>query len=130
MLAEDYKPQRQYWYQEGVSAMIMKKANLNEAMEERGGKLLEYVKLPSESNFLVAQSTMPRHKAYENTKIGGIWFSTLAKFMLELEQKMSIDDILTNVNDHMMQQMQSCGEYFQQPDKHSRLNKIVYLRPG
>ena len=84
------------------------------------------LRVPEKSNFLVAYSTMPDHKAHEIQGQGGIWMNTLAEKLSTTEA--SILDVLTAVN------AQLCQEYhtdhmgcFQQPELVSRLNEEVHL---
>ena len=101
-------------------------------MTERGGKVLPQVNVPAEGNFLLAHSTMPNHKAFETEGSGGRWCSIVAEHMQQLEEAKSLDDILTDVNESMMEMLQKdggCLEHYQQPEKHSRLNKKVIFDP-
>ena len=86
--------------------------------------------IPNKGGFLVAYSTMPQHKAYEDKQKGGLWFSTFVK-LLQVKKylSLSIEDLLTEVNGEMEREMQRSGK-FQQPEKISRLSKIVYLDPN
>lgn len=100
-----------------------------EAVVDRGGKVMDMSVTPAEGNFLLARSTMPMHKAYEDKKDGGMWFSVLADYLSELEKKTSIDDILTKVNEKLLEMLQDRTEYTQQPEKLSRLNRLAMLEP-
>ncbi len=99
-----------------------------EEIGSRGGKEVLMIPVTEEGNCLVAFSTMPKFKAYEDANRGGVWFSTLNEELGSLDRKCSIDDILTEVNRKMAEKMDS--HQIQQPEKLSRLNKIVYLNPG
>ena len=84
------------------------------------------LKVPEKSNFLVAYSTIPDHRAHENKDQGGIWMHILAEKLRTTDA--SVLDVLTKVN------AQLCREYhtdqvgcFQQPELISRLNEEVHL---
>ena len=103
-----------------------------EEIGSRGGKEVIKIPVPEKGNCLVAFSTMPKFEAYEDADRGGVWFSTLTEELGSLKRKCSIDDILTEVNKKMVAKLaekMDCRQ-IQQPEKLSRLNKIVYLYPG
>lgn len=95
-------------------------------LPSRGGSLISTLEIPEEGNFLVAYSTMPNYKAYENGREGGVWFSTLAEQLRRGEYLYSFDDLLTEVN-RIMKEGSQDSRKFQQPEKLSRLNEIVSL---
>jgi len=97
----------------------------------RGGRLLDQMTVPAEGNFLMAYSTMPNHKAFEDKESGGRWFSILAEHMQQLDVEKSLEDILTEVNESMMDMLQDDKDvnHYQQPEKHSRLNKKIVFNP-
>lgn len=97
--------------------------------ESRGGIIRDMHVVPAEGNFLLARSTLPRHKAYEDNQKGGLWLSQLAELLSDLKMKMSIDDILTKVNENLMEKQQGLSEYIQQPVKQSLLIRTVFLEP-
>ncbi len=96
---------------------------------QKGGNEVATLQVPSQGNFLLAHSTMPNYKAYELKGKGGIWMTSLAG-KLRTSRK-SVEDILSEVNADMMQLFQSpdWSGRMQQPEKLSRLNKVVYLHP-
>lgn len=93
----------------------------------RGGKVLDTLKVPQKGNFLVAYSTLPEYKSYEEKK-GGIWITTLAE-KLRSKSK-SVCDILTEVNTELLKKYQDgvYRGYIQQPEFVSRLNEVVNFR--
>ena len=96
-------------------------------MVPRGGEEVIMSKVPQQSNFLVAYSTIPGYKSYEARGVGGIWLTKLAD---ELKKKdASVLDILTKVNKKMKKKYQrpGWGTFMQQPELVSRLNEGVYL---
>lgn len=99
------------------------------ASETRGGSLLESVKVCEEGNFLIAYSTMPMHKAYEDNRTGGVWLSTLARLLNERRSLFCLDYLLTEVNEEMMARMQDSTKC-QQPEKYSTLNGHIILDPN
>ena len=94
--------------------------------EFRGGNKLEMKQVPPGGNFLVAYSTMPNYRSWEHPQEGGAWLKKLAE-KIQTSQS-SIDDVLTEVNQELVER--EGGEPMQQPEKRSRLNKILYLHPS
>ena len=94
----------------------------------RGGDLVEQVKIAGKGEYILAYSTIPQHKAYEIEK-GGIWLSTLVKFLDERQYLENLDTLLTMVSKKIKENLQSM-EYFQQPQKVSTLNDIISLDPN
>lgn len=89
----------------------------------RGGRT------PSVGNYLLAYSTMPTMKAFEQPMTGGYWMQQLAK---ELRSDNNIDrsltDILYIVNDRVLTEMErdKC-ENIQQPVLESTLRQNIHL---
>jgi len=95
---------------------------------ERGVTELLNLRLPSEGNYLIAYSTMPEHKSYEQFGEGSTWTTILAEKLCTSHD--SIEDILTAVNEKMMEIYQTSLQCpMQQPEKRSYLNKILILNP-
>ena len=95
---------------------------------ERGVTELLSSRLPPEGNCLIAYSTMPEHMSYEQSGEGSIWITILAEMLCTSHA--SIDDILTAVNGKMMEKYQTLLQCpMQQPEKISRLNKVLVLNP-
>ncbi len=100
-------------------------------LKVRGGKSIS-LEVPPEGNYLLAYSTMPCYRSYEFQGEGGIWMTTLARRLrAAADRGESIEDILTAVNEDLIQRYQSheWKTQVQQPEKISRLNKRVYLGP-
>lgn len=97
---------------------------------QRGGKLLPGRTIAGLGGYLIAYSTIPKRKAYEIPGEGGIWLSTLAKQLREKQHLDSLDNLLTSVNEEILEKFQGAEKYFQQPVKHSTLNKIISLDPN
>ena len=96
---------------------------------ERGVTEEQDSRVTPEGNYLIAYSTMPEHKSYELQGKGGIWMTTLTDKLCTSHD--SIEDILTMVNEEMMEKYQKAGQPpMQQPERRSRLNKKVFLFPG
>ena len=95
---------------------------------ERGGTVLEQLQVPSEGNYLIARSTLPKCKAYETGEIGGLWFHTLADYILNMEQEMSLDDILSKVNGRIVNE--HGHRSLQQPERMTTINGVVSLKPN
>ena len=93
----------------------------------RGGELVSTLHVPEQGNFLIAYSTMPEYRSYEVKGQGGIWITALAKKLKE--ENASILDILTRVNEKMVEEFQRPGraKSMQQPELLSRLNEEVNL---
>lgn len=100
-----------------------------EATLDRGGRVMVMNLIPENGNFLLARSTLSEHKAYEDKQSGGLWLSHLAEVLTDLKEKMSMDDILSKVNENLLKRQQALRESFQQPIKESTLNRILYLEP-
>ena len=83
------------------------------------------LKVPEQSNFLVAYSTMPEYRAYELSGQGGVWMNILAKKLKNT--KASILDVLTAVNTELCLHFHPETGCFQQPEFVSRLNEEVNL---
>ena len=95
---------------------------------ERGVTELLNLRLPSEGNYLIAYSTMPEHKSYEQFGEGSTWITILAEKLCTSHD--SIEDILTAVNEKMMEIYQTSLQCpMQQPEKRSYLNKKLILNP-
>ena len=84
------------------------------------------LKVPEQSNFLVAYSTMPDHRAHESKETGGIWMNILAEKLRTTDA--SVLDVLTKVNTELCREFHTdqVGCY-QQPELVSRLNEEVHL---
>lgn len=82
------------------------------------------LRVPEQSNFLVAYSTMPGHKAHEGRQ-GGIWMNILAEKLRTTEA--SVLDVLTAVNTQLSAEFHTEDGVFQQPELVSRLNEEVHL---
>ena len=97
--------------------------------DARGGSLMDVMEVCGDGNFLIAYSTLPIHKAYENPGSGGVWLSTVARLLSERRSLFSLECLLTEVNEEMMGEMQGQGSSSQQPEKLSRLNGHINLDP-
>jgi len=90
----------------------------------RGGNFKDS-RIPSISNILIAYSTTPQHKAFENGR-GGLWLSLLAR---ELEQSdKAITEVLVDVNQHLKNECLRNKIAFQTAEYTSYLTENVYLR--
>jgi len=98
----------------------------------QGGLLLDLQRIAADGGFLVAYSTLPLHMAYENPSKGGLWLSTIAE-LLKIKDKeclCSVETLLTEANRRLTERLQGQPYNFQQPDRQSRLNKVISLDPG
>jgi hypothetical protein len=92
--------------------------------------LVDAMKMHGGGNFLIAHSTLPMLKAYENTGSGGVWLSTLAELLSQKKYLFSLEYLLTAVNEEMVKKMQGSSfqqPEFQQPEKWSRLDGHLSL---
>ena len=97
-------------------------------MVPKGAKVLDTLNVPQKGNFLVAYSTLPEYKAYEESKKGGVWITTLAEILRSKSK--SVCDILTEVNKTLVTKYQEeiFKGYIQQPEFVSSLNEVVNFR--
>lgn len=91
---------------------------------------LERIQLPKEGGFLVAYATMPSHSTYETPGCGGVWLSRVARLLDERAYLDSFESLLTKVNEILLSELQDKKSQLQQPERFSRLNKIINLEPG
>lgn len=103
-----------------------KSSSSTEHSPSRGSLDLATINIPEEGNILVAYSTMPEYRSYEEEDAGGIWLSILAKKIRE-SPGVSILDVLTEVNEELVDRSQSERCNIQQPEQVNRLNKKVVL---
>lgn len=99
-------------------------SNPGEASKSRGGSSVELKRVPSEGNFLIAYSTMPLHRAYEESNKGGVWLSTVAQLLKERKHLNSLESLLAEANDRMPQFRS------QQSERLSRVGLISLERSG
>lgn len=85
------------------------------------------LRVPHHGNFLIAYSTMPNYKSFEQKGKGGIWMTSLAAKLRD--EDASVLDILTKVNEELIARFQSLEMQMcvQQPELHSCLNEEVNL---
>ena len=88
-------------------------------------------RVPSTGNFLVACATMAEHYAYMRPdNLGSAWTQTLAAELKHKDNKEEdLEGVLTKVNAKMVERAQKDHVEFQQPEKHSTLNRKVYIYP-
>ena len=97
----------------------------------KGGYVIEVRDLPAEGNFLVAHATLPGCIANDYPTHGSLWLRILAEKLPECD--VSVEDLLTSVNSELQKTCQKGGKNndynykFQQPEKTSRLNDVLYL---
>ena len=117
---EKCETSRGYVQDAGVPKMQYLKPN---AHVTRGGRT------PSVGNYLLAYSTMPTMKAFEQPMEGGFWMQHLARELQEEKNRdSSLTDVLTEVNDRVLEEMDChCYQYIQQPVLESTLRKRIYL---
>ena len=91
----------------------------------KGGKNMSEI-IPAGGSWLLAYSTLPKQKSYEETGKGGVWMSRLAERIRTDDS--SINDILTTVNEEMMAFYRDNISYpLQQPEFRSRLNQCIFF---
>lgn len=100
-----------------------------DSSEARGGSLIHRIKVAARGEYLLAYSTMPRHKAYEIPGEGGVWLSTLARLLNERQHLQSFESLLTKVNEELKEKLQGAMN-FQQPERYSRINGFISLDPN
>lgn len=88
-----------------------------------------HIQIPGEGGFLLAYATMPMHAAYDTLGKGGVWLSRVTRLLNDRVCLDSIENLLTKVNEVLMTELQN-DQKILQPEKVSRLNKIVSLEPG
>lgn len=99
--------------------------------QSRGGSVVELARVPSEGNFLIAHSTMPKHEAYESTDKGGVWLSTVASLLKRKGDHLrSLQVLLTEANTEIAKSLQQKDSKFQQAEQFSRLNGVINLDPN
>ena len=92
----------------------------------KGGKNVSHI-IPAGGSWLVAYSTLPKQKSYEEQEKGGMWMSRLAKILRYDDS--SVNDVLTIVNEELMKLYQEKKAYpLQQPEHHSTLNSRIFLQ--
>ena len=79
-----------------------------------------------QGEFLVAYSTLPGCVSFEYTGIGSLWLKIIASKIPVANE--SIEDLLTVVNQEMMEIANKESFEFQQPEKLARLNKLLFLK--
>ena len=99
-------------------------------IESRGGDLIDRLKVAGKGGYLLAYSTLPSHKAYESKDEGGVWLSMIAKFLEERKHLESLETLLTKANEELGEWLQHGKHTFQQPERYSRINKIICLDPN
>ena len=104
-------------------------ASKNPRADTTRGFNVQLQHLPKKGNFLVAYSTLPGCVSLDyndDELIGSLWLKIIAsKVPVACE---SIEDLLTLVNEEMMEKANKEGFDFQQPEKLARLNKLVVLK--
>ena len=100
--------------------------HMRAVVAERGGTAVPLRVVPQYGNSLVAHSTMSGYKSHEVAGRGGMWMSQLSSKIL---QDKSILDIMTDVNQSMMEEYQDprYQPYIQQPTCENTLNETVNL---
>ena len=116
------------------TTLVARGSSITPEEKSRGGSLIDTLKVASEGEFLLSFSTMPSYKAFEESTTtgggGGVWFSSLVEALqMDEYSGLSLDDLLTKTNKLMMSKLQD-QRHFQQPEKISRLNDIIFLHPG
>lgn len=98
-----------------------------DAATARGGRIVEYLKVPSMGNCLIAYSTLPEHLSYEHKGQGGLWMSCLADKIVSVDK--SITDVLIDVNQELMMRFNTerhiLKDAIQQPECITRLNEPI-----
>ena len=94
-------------------------------MVPRGGKNVSQI-VPADGNWLLAYSTLPKQKSYEEQGKGGVWMSKLSDRLRTDDS--SLNDILTTVNRELVALYQGDAKYpLQQPEFTSRLNSNIFF---
>ena len=82
--------------------------------------------IPKEGNFLVSYSTLPGCVANDIRGDGSAWLKLLAEEIPNSDK--SVDDILTGINKRLHAYYRQHNCEFQQPQKMSTLNDVLYLK--
>ena len=116
---------------EGDSELPRSKPEGDPVHQRKGGYEIPLQDLPKEGNFLVAYSTLPGCIANEyNGQLNGqlkgsLWLEIIARRVQE--EDVSIEDLLTIVNEELHSKCQKEGYHYQQPEKLARLNNRLFL---
>ena len=81
------------------------------------------------SDYLIGYSTTPGHVSYRNTQTGSYFISTLVKVFYANAHRMSITDMMTEINSEMSKARKK-KIHKQQSDVHFVLEKHLYFYPG
>ena len=91
----------------------------------KGGHENQFM-IPNEGNFLVSYSTLPGCVANDIRGDGSAWLKLIADEIPNSD--LSIEDVLTGLNKKLHAYYREHNCEFQQPEKMSRLNDILYLK--
>ena len=83
------------------------------------------IRLPSRGNYLLAFSTLPGMKSFEDNECGSFWMQLLCRALLENDGKSSILDLLTVVNQKLILKFNEMISTLQQPIFMSCLNDVI-----
>ena len=101
-------------------------SNADSATASRKGCYkIDLQKVPAEGSLLIAYSTLPGCKSNEYTEVGSLWLEFLAK-QLQVNPA-SIEDLLTDVNEELLDYCGKRNLELQQPEKLARLNRRLHL---
>lgn len=78
----------------------------NTEIATRGGRQIETIDVPPESNFILAHSTSIGYQAYEIQKEGAVWLSALSEKIRIKAHTDSVQNILADVSGDLMEKYQ------------------------
>ena len=95
---------------------------------QTSGAVAKGSRIPSYGNYLLAYSTMPSMKAFEEPMTGGYWIQHLTKELCNEDNlDRSLGDILTKVNGKVVTEMSQRCLNIQQPIIETTLHQSIYL---
>ena len=106
---------------------VVYKIDKSARIKARGGE--EEIRLPRNGNYLLAYSTLPGMKSFEDYSRGSFWMNILCEKLLNGGGK-SIQDLLTIVNQELILQCNDRNHCLQQPIFMSCLNQVICFHPN
>jgi hypothetical protein len=105
-------------------------SNADSAVSRKGCYKIDLQKIPTEGSCLIAYSTLPGCKSneYNGDFKGSLWLRFLAE-QLQVSAA-SIEDLLTDVNEELLNYSRKNNLEIQQPEKLVRLNRRLHMKVG
>jgi len=109
-----------------IASGVVYKIDKSARIKARGGAV-EEIRLPRNGNYLLAYSTLPGMKSFEDYRRGSFWMNILCDELLNNHEN-SIQDILTIVNRKLILECKP-NHCLQQPIFISCLNLVIHFGP-